>query len=130
MNVALRPGPVANSAGGEPTLVRPQIARVEVFTDMRAAEPHWRELMRGNVLATVYQRFEFLSEWQRHVGATDGVEPFIVVAFDTVGAPLCLRPFGRRRVGSLRVLEFLGGKHVNFNLAIWRRDALAAVTEE
>jgi CelD/BcsL family acetyltransferase involved in cellulose biosynthesis len=130
MNVALRPGPVAHPAGGEPTLVPPQIARVETFTDMRAAEPHWRDLMHSNALATAYQRFEFLYEWHRHVGAPDGVEPFIVIAFDRAGTPLCLFPFGRRRVGSLRVLEFLGGKHVNFNLAVWRRDALAAITEE
>ncbi len=115
--VALRPRTTAVESRPVADL-RP--ARIEIFTDMAAAEPAWRALERGPVLATPYQGYDFLALWQRHVGSAAGVTPFIVVAFDAAGAPLFLWPLGRRRVGPLRVLEFLGGKHANFNMALWR----------
>ena len=37
---------------------------------------------------------------------------------------------GRRHARGLRVAEFLGGKHANFNVAIWRRDAATAIPYE
>jgi CelD/BcsL family acetyltransferase involved in cellulose biosynthesis len=115
MNVlALRPRP----AGAEKPDLR--LARVELFEDMAKAEPHWRALEAGPVLATPYQRYDFLALWQRHVGAEGGMTPFIVVGFNAGGAPLFLWPLGRRRIGSLQVVEFLGGKHANFNMALWR----------
>jgi CelD/BcsL family acetyltransferase involved in cellulose biosynthesis len=96
------------------------LSRVEMFESMEAAEPHWRALEVGPLLATPYQRYDFLKLWQRHVGVAAGVTPFIVVGFDGRGAPLFLWPLGRRRMGSLEVAEFLGGKHANFNMALWR----------
>ena len=84
----------------------------------------WNE---ANNLATPYQSYDFLKLWQRHVGAASGVTPFIVVAFNAVGTPLFLWPFGCRKLGGLRVVEFLGGKHANFNMALWRRDAAAKI---
>ena len=104
-----------------------RIARVDIFDDMAAAEPHWRALERANNLATPYQSYDFLKFWQRHVGAESGVSPFIVVAFNATGTPLFLWPFGTRKLGGLRVVEFLGGKHANFNMALWRRDAAAKI---
>ena len=93
---------------------------------MAAAEPHWRALEGG--LATPYQRYDFLKLWQQHVGSAAGVTPFIVVGLQRGGEPLFLWPFGRRRLGRLRVAEFLGGKHANFNMALWRCDVAARST--
>ena len=104
-----------------------QVARVEVFDDMAAAEPSWRALEEEHALSTPYQRYDFLRLWQRHVGAKAGVTPFIVVGFDAIGKPLFLWPFGRRSLGPLRVVEFLGGKHANFNVALWRPDVAANI---
>lgn len=103
------------------------IARIEIFDDLAAAEPHWRALERGPSLATPYQSYDFLKFWQRHVGAACGMTPFIVVGFNAAGVPLFLWPLGRRRLGGLRVVEFLGGKHANFNMALWRRDVAATI---
>ena len=55
-----------------------------------------------------------------------GVTPFIVVGFDDAGEPLFLWPFGRTQNGLLKVVQFLGSKHANFNVGLWRRDSLAA----
>jgi CelD/BcsL family acetyltransferase involved in cellulose biosynthesis len=104
-----------------------RIARVEVFDNMADAEPHWRALARAQVLATPYQRFEFLNLWQRHVGAEAGVTPFVVAGFDAIDAPLFLLPFGTRKLGRWTVVEFLGGKHANFNMGLWRRDIAASI---
>ena len=104
-----------------------RIARVEVFEDMAEAEPHWRALERGDTLATPYQRYEFLSLWQRHVGAEAGFTPFIVVGLDAIGLPLFLLPLGTRPFGRWTAVEFLGGKHANFNMGLWRRDLAATI---
>ena len=120
MNVlALRDFPARNRAQpGKDT----GIARVEIIEQVDRAEAPWRALEQGDSLSTPYQRYEFLKLWQRHVGAPAGVIPFIVVGFNGAGAPLFLWPFGRRHVGGVQVAEFLGGKHANFNMGVWRRD--------
>jgi CelD/BcsL family acetyltransferase involved in cellulose biosynthesis len=102
-----------------------RIASIEIFEDMAAAEPHWRALEQANSLSTPYQHYDFLNLWQRHIGAAAGVTPFIVVGFNALGAPLFLWPFGRRALGRFKVVEFLGGKHANFNMALWRRETAA-----
>jgi len=103
------------------------VARVEIYRDMPAAEPAWRRLEDARPLATPYQRFDLLAAWQRHVGARTGVTPFIVAGFDHAGEPLFLWPFGRAKTGPLELVRFLGSKHANFNIGLWRRDSVAAI---
>jgi CelD/BcsL family acetyltransferase involved in cellulose biosynthesis len=105
-----------------------QFTRVIIFPDMASADPHWRTLEAASTLTTPYQRFDFMRLWQAHVGAAAGVTPFIVVGFNAAGAPLFLWPFGCRRIGGLRVIEFLGGKHANFNMGLWRRDVAGQIS--
>ncbi|MFA6266432.1 MAG: GNAT family N-acetyltransferase [Pseudolabrys sp.] len=129
MNIAVRP-PISHDAQSV-AAAGPRLARVEIVRDMAAAEPCWRALERAGCLMTPYQAFDFLSLWQRHIGAAEGVEPFIVVGFDAAGAPMVVFPFGRRRMtAGLRVIEFLGGKHANFNMGLWQADLLANVTTQ
>ncbi len=126
MNVA-----VSHHPGREdvilPTNVRRvcEIVSVKVFDDLAAAEPFWRRLEASHALATPYQRFDFLAAWQQHVGARNGVTPFIVIGFGPDGEPAFLWPFGRTRIGPLNVVQFLGSKHANFNVGLWRRDLAA-----
>ena len=115
-----------NTAGAEILPVPDRhLARLEIFEDMAAAEPHWRALESG--LSTPYQRYDFLKLWQHHVGSAAGVTPFVVVGLNAAGAPLFLWPFGRHFLGRLRVAEFLGGKHANFNMGLWRSDVAAHI---
>jgi CelD/BcsL family acetyltransferase involved in cellulose biosynthesis len=119
-----RPSPASSPASDS------RIARVEIFDDMAAAERPWRALESGNTLATPYQGYDFLNFWQRHVGAECGITPFIVTGFNAVGAPLFIWPLGRRVLGGLRVVEFLGGKHANFNMAVWQRDVATKISAD
>jgi len=97
------------------------IGRIEVFFDLAVAEPLWRGLER-DAATTPYQRFDFLAPWQRHVGERNGITPIVVAGFDRKGVPSFLWPFGQEKKGPLRIVRFLGGKHANFNFALWRRD--------
>jgi len=110
-----------------PAATDARVARVEVFEDMGSCEAPWRALEATSTLATPYQRYDFLRLWQRHVGAEQGMAPFVVVAFNAAGEPLFLWPLGRRHSGGLQVVEFLGGKHANFNMALWRRDVAESI---
>jgi CelD/BcsL family acetyltransferase involved in cellulose biosynthesis len=105
-----------------PVMAPPSLARVTVFHAMDEAERHWRALESAGALMTPYQRFDFLSLWQRHLGAAEGMRPAIVVGFDASDRPLVVMPFGVRAFAALRIVQFLGGKHANFNLALWRCD--------
>ena len=99
---------------------------IEVVTDLQAAEPTWRELVCNGALCTRYQHYAWMSAWHEHIGRRRGIEPFIVTGRDALGRAALLWPLGRRRVGPVSVARFMGGKHANFNLAIWRRDLVCA----
>jgi CelD/BcsL family acetyltransferase involved in cellulose biosynthesis len=98
-----------------------RIARVEIVSDLSEAEPIWREL-ETRQLATPYQRFDLLAAWQREVGARENGLPLIVTAYDSDGRPLVLLPLTIRHQHGVRVACFMGGKHANFNMALWDRD--------
>jgi CelD/BcsL family acetyltransferase involved in cellulose biosynthesis len=118
------------SAAMPASAARSRIARVSVFDSFEAAEPHWRLLEAADCAATPYQRYDFLQHWARHIGAAQGIAPFIVIGFDAAGAPAMLLPLGSRAVAALKVVEFLGGKHCNFNFGIWRKDIAASLTRD
>ena len=67
---------------------------------------------------TPYQRFDFVSAWQRNVGAREGLTPFIVIAYDAERRPLMLLPLAVRHVYGARCASFMGGKHSTFNMAL------------
>jgi CelD/BcsL family acetyltransferase involved in cellulose biosynthesis len=127
MNIAVSYHPAREQTAPASPRSAGKLARVEVFEDMMSAEPFWRRLEVGRSLATPYQRFDLLSAWQYHVGARTGVTPFIVVGFDDADEPLFILPFGRAQKGLLKVAQFLGSKHANFNVGLWRRDYLATI---
>jgi CelD/BcsL family acetyltransferase involved in cellulose biosynthesis len=98
------------------------IAKVEFFNDLGTAEAIWRGLDIPQNLTTPYQRFEFLSLWQQHVGSRAGFRPLIVVAYDRERRPLLLLPLALKKAAGIRVANFMGGKHSTFNMGLWDRD--------
>jgi CelD/BcsL family acetyltransferase involved in cellulose biosynthesis len=109
---------------------RGSLASIQVMESLSEAEPYWRALQAGGAIFTPYQGFEFLSAWHQEVGAARGVTPFVVVAFDSSQRPVCLLPFGLHRVGPLRQVCFLAGKHANFNFGLWDRAVAASMTAD
>jgi CelD/BcsL family acetyltransferase involved in cellulose biosynthesis len=104
------------------------IAHVEIITDIGAAETIWRSLEAADQLSTPYQRYDFQAGWQANIGHHEGLRPFIVVAYDAARVPLLLLPLVVSRENGMRVAGYLGGKHVTFNMPLWRRDFAATAT--
>ena len=106
-----------------------RIAAVDIVADLAKAEPVWRQLESGHASHTPYQRFDFLSAWQRQVGEREGCVPFIVIAFDAERRPLALLPLACSRRYGVAVASFMGGKHSTFNMPLWDGDFAAAATD-
>ena len=106
-----------------------RIVSVEILHDLSQAETIWRGL-EDQQFSTLYQRFDFLSPWQRQVGEREGVLPFIVIAYDAEHRPLLLLPLALRHRHGVRTACFMGGKHVTFNMALWNRDFAAGANAD
>ena len=105
-----------------------RIATIDIVHDLAAAEDVWRSLEGGQSSFTPYQRFDFLSPWQRQVGEREGLAPFIVIAYDAERRPLVLLPLALRYAYGARCASFMGGKHSTFNMALFDRDFAASAT--
>jgi len=105
-----------------------RIAAIELVHDLASAETIWRGFETANQSCTPYQRFDFVQAWQRHVGAHEGLTPFIVIAFDAERRPLMLLPLAVKNVYGARSASFMGGKHSTFNMALWDREFAATAT--
>jgi len=94
----------------------PSFDSVDVFRDPRDALDAWRALSPKRS-GSYYQSEAFLLPWLEVYGGA--VEPFFVVA-RAKGEPVSMLPLGLRRFGPLRIAEFLGGKHANYNMGLFR----------
>jgi CelD/BcsL family acetyltransferase involved in cellulose biosynthesis len=108
----------------------PRIASVAIVRDLAEAQPHWDAICAEPCIATPYQRFDLVAAWQKHVGAFERCQPFVVVALDGEKRPLALFPLVVQRSLGANVAGFPGGKHTTFNMPIWRRDFALAATRD
>jgi CelD/BcsL family acetyltransferase involved in cellulose biosynthesis len=107
-----------------------RIAGVDILHDLSRAETIWRGLEDPRQFSTPYQRFDFLSPWQRQVGERENLLPFIVIAYDAERRPLLLLPLALRHAYGVRTACFMGGKHATFNMALWDREFAAGATAD
>ena len=94
-------------------------AEYEIRADPQAASAAWDEIYAGG-LATAYQSKSFVELWLRTVGRAEAVEPAIIVVRDDRGRISALLPLVVRSRFGLRVAEFVGGKHANFHMGVFR----------
>jgi len=108
--------------GAETLAVGPArpFAEFDILDDLSAGEAAWAEIYLDG-LATPYQSFGFVTSWLRTIGRAEAVEPMIVVARDDRGRTSAILPLGRRRRRGLRIAGFVGGKHANFHMGVFRR---------
>lgn len=112
---------------------------LSVHEDLAAIESDWRAFQRG-ADCTVFQTFEWLDAWQRHVGACNDVRPAIVVGRASDGSVLFILPLATRPMPFGRELVFLGTELCDYNgpllaptftaavpdiAALWRRIGVA-----
>lgn len=104
------------------------IARVAVFDTPGAVEPIWRALEGSDHLSTVYQRYDFLAAWQRHVGPHEGCTPAVAVAYDAGGKALLLVPLTLYTALGVTLARCMGGKHANLNMPLYDRTFAQSAT--
>jgi CelD/BcsL family acetyltransferase involved in cellulose biosynthesis len=85
-----------------------------IHYELGAAESVWREV-QATGQCTVFQTFEWLSTWQRHIGVLTGAMPCIVIGCDTQGRPLLLLPLAIERSGLARELTWFGSDLCDYN---------------
>ena len=79
-----------------------RIADVDILSDLGQAETIWRGLESQQQFSTPYQRFDFISPWQRQVGERESLLPFIVIAYDAERRPLLVLPLTLRHQRGVR----------------------------
>jgi len=94
-------------------------AAFDVFRDPRDAGDAWAEIYADG-LATPYQSLDFVELWLRTIGRAQKLEPLIVVIRDERGRTTALLPLAVRSRPGLRIAEFVGGKHANFHMGVFR----------
>ena len=99
---------------------------LSVHSDLAAIEQEWRRF-EETADCTPFQTFDWLSAWQRHVGALNGMTPAIVIA-RRGGDIVMLLPLAVQRRGFTRRLTFLGDDLCDYNAPLLAPDfaALAA----
>ena len=88
--------------------------RIAVYEDLAAIEREWRAF-EPHADCTVFQSFDWLATWQRHIGTRSGVQPAIVVGRDGAGAILFMLPLSVRAAGWVRELTWLGSELCDYN---------------
>jgi len=106
--------PAADDAPALSPAAVPGDLRLAVYEDLSAIERDWRGF-EPQADCTVFQSFDWLASWQRHIGVRNGVRPAIVVGRDGAGAILFLLPLSVRSAGFARELAWLGSELCDYN---------------
>src|ERR1700730_7276521 len=88
--------------------------RLSIYEDLPGIKPEWRAFQQY-ADCTVFQSFEWLDAWQRHIGARSGVMPAVIAGRDVAGALLFIIPLAVERGGFARKLTWLGSELCDYN---------------
>jgi CelD/BcsL family acetyltransferase involved in cellulose biosynthesis len=94
-------------------------ARVVAGSDITALEADWRAL-EAEALVTPYQSYDWVNAFATTIGRADGMDFRFIRVEDDQGGLLALFPLViTARLGT-RFAEFIGGKHANYHMALYR----------
>ena len=105
--------PLGDHAAPVASATRPDI-KLSVHEDLAAIEHEWR-VFEQRADGTVFQTYDWLSAWQRHIGVPRGVRPAVVIGRDARGEILLLLPLAVEPGGLARRLTFLGTELCDYN---------------
>ncbi len=98
--------------------LRPDI-QLSLHSDLAEVEQDWRAF-EAQADCTAFQSFDWLSAWQRHIGAGEGRQPAIVIGRQN-GQTLFILPL-MLSAGMLRRVEWLGEFLINAGAPLLVRD--------
>jgi CelD/BcsL family acetyltransferase involved in cellulose biosynthesis len=94
---------------------------VSVHGELAPLEAEWR-LFECVADCTAFQTFDWLSIWQRNIGARQGVKPVISVLRDGGGKLLCILPLAIQTAGPMRRLTWLASCLCDYNAPLLAQD--------
>lgn len=127
---------VQDMTGAAMTRDRPrQGLTAETYGDLASVEPLWRQLEADPaVLATPYQRFDWIAAYMRVGHGADASERGgtlrVMVMRDGAGRPRMLMPLKVSARRGLRIARVVGGKHANFHMPLFASREAAAIRPE
>lgn len=95
----------------------PAPVAVRVFDRFDAVRSDWLAL-QDEAPISGYQRLAWQETFQRHLGGRS--TPCIAVIDDAAGRPQAILPFVVSRRAGVATATFIGGKHSNFGMGLWR----------
>ena len=108
--------PASRAAKGESARTAASASAIDlrVTSDLDGLEETWRAFEK-EADGTVFQTFDWLSTWQRHIGNLGGTVPAVVTGRDASGALLFLLPLAVERRAFARRLTWLGADLCDYN---------------
>jgi CelD/BcsL family acetyltransferase involved in cellulose biosynthesis len=100
--------------------VLPTQIRFSIHGELSAAEQDWRRFQE-RADCTVFQTYDWLDAWQKHIGLGDRVKPAIVIGRFTDGDIAFLLPFCIEKKYGLRRLRWLGQNLCDYNAPLLAR---------
>jgi CelD/BcsL family acetyltransferase involved in cellulose biosynthesis len=102
---------------------------LQVATELEAVERMWTAF-EEHADCTVFQSFNWLFEWHKHIGAKTNIVPVIVSASTSRGDPLIILPLSIKKQGRLRRLTWLGDDLCDYNGPLLARDFASRASEQ
>jgi CelD/BcsL family acetyltransferase involved in cellulose biosynthesis len=100
---------------------------VDIYKNLAAVETEWRQF-QAIAACTPFQTFEWLSAWQRNVGAREGTVPVIAVARFVDGKIACIMPLALEARRLARRLRWLGQDLCDYNAPLLARGFSERIT--
>jgi len=123
----MRPLPAVTAVPAAAEAARSDIG-LSLHEDIDALEPEWRRF-ELHADATVFQSFDWLSLWHRHIGARAGVRTAVVLGRSRTGELMFLLPLAVVP-GLVRRLTFLGEGLCDYHAPLLAPDFAARVTAD
>jgi CelD/BcsL family acetyltransferase involved in cellulose biosynthesis len=94
-------------------IAKPDV-RLSIHDDLATIESEWRAFER-DADCTVFQTFDWVSAWHRHIGVRRNVTPVIVSGRDAAGELLFILPLAIETSGSVRRLTWFASDLGDYN---------------
>ncbi len=102
--------------------------RLSIYDSLESIEGEWRAFEQ-HADCTVFQTFDWLSTWQRHIGRLEGVRPAIVVGKDDCGQTQFIFPLAVDSGRFVRELVWLGMDLCDYNAPLLAQSFAACVPQ-
>ncbi len=130
MSAVAEHAPTERLSASLPSESRSSVARpwhsIAISDDIAAVAADWHAL-EASALVTPYQAHGWVAPFVETVGASEGMVFRHVVLRDASERPLAILPLVITRRNGIRFAEFIGGKHANYHMGLYKPGFAAAL---